>query len=238
MGSPVSRESGFSPFPTTHYNKHSWHLFVVSLNQNWHNLAVNFETPALAALRNTSSLATGPRQAWGRDVSWSVLHASMSKESLKLPFPILESQDHPVSSWIRHGSKLHAQTEACHSELAFHWTLGLFYSLWWFLGTVIWGNELWHYLSQSHCHMLLPGRKEPVLGALTPMTPSKICSAAWGESATLSTLPAPSTHCRLPSSLAFYFFLLFVSLLFFFTAKENACRGVRQRRNGMSGKET
>lgn len=63
--------------------------------------------------------------------------------------------------------------------------------------------------------MLLPGRKEPVLGALAPMTPSKICSVAWGESTTLSTLPALSTLCPLPSLLAFYFFLLFVSLLFF-----------------------
>lgn len=131
------------------------------------------------------------------------------------------------------GSKLHALPDVCHSKIAFHWTLGLFYSLWWFLGTLIWGNELWHYLSQSHCQVLLPERMKQVLRALTPMTPSKICSPAWGESATLSTLPALSTLC---TSLIFYFSFS-LCLCYFFTMKENVCRGIRQRRNGMSEKE-
>lgn len=47
------------------------------------------------------------------------------------------------------------------------------------------------------------------------MTSSKVHSAVWGKSAMLSTLLALPSLQPLPSWLIFYFFLLFVSLLFF-----------------------
>lgn len=79
-------------------NKHSWHRFVVSPKWNWHYLAIDHEISTLVALRSSSLLHAGSHQDWGCDVSWSALRDTKSRESLKLPFLFLQSQDHPVSS--------------------------------------------------------------------------------------------------------------------------------------------
>lgn len=70
-------------------------------------------------------------------------------------------------------------------------------------------------LSQINHQVMLPGRKEQVLGALNPMTPSKICSAAQEASARLNTLPTASTLHPLSSLLIFSIFSSSLSLLFF-----------------------